>query len=66
MGCLEDHSLAGVVDKCGTTIDFRPTKASRRHSVLGQITIDGSAANVAAIKQYNEAYGTTILIRQVK
>ena len=31
-----------------------------------KITIDGSAANEAAIKSYNEEYGTNIIIRQVK
>jgi transposase-like protein len=30
------------------------------------ITIDGSEANAAAIKRYNEAHGTHIIIRQVK
>jgi putative transposase len=41
-------------------------KAIRRHGVPEQITIDGSDANEAAIKSYNEAHGTSILIRQVK
>jgi transposase-like protein len=31
----------------------------------GKITIDGSEANEAAIKSYNEEHGTTIMIRQV-
>ena len=31
-----------------------------------QITIDGSEANEAAIKRYNQEYGTAIAIRQVK
>ena len=30
------------------------------------LTIDGSDANDAAIKRYNEAHGTHIIIRQVK
>jgi putative transposase len=30
------------------------------------MTIDGSEANEAAIKHYNEAHGTHIIIRQVK
>ena len=30
------------------------------------ITIDGSKANASAIRSYNEAHGTTIIIRQVK
>ena len=31
-----------------------------------KITIDGSDANEAAIKRYNEAHGTAIEIRQIK
>ena len=31
-----------------------------------KITIDGSAANVAAIKSYNEEHGTAIIIRKIK
>ena len=31
-----------------------------------KITIDGSEANAAAIKRYNEEHGTAIIIRQVK
>jgi putative transposase len=71
--------LYRAVDKFGQTIDFLLTeqrderaamrfltKAIRRHGVPETITIDGSEANAAAIKRYNEAYGTTILIRQVK
>jgi putative transposase len=41
-------------------------KAIRRHGVPEKITIDGSAANEAAIKRFNEAYGTAIEIRQIK
>ena len=41
-------------------------KAIRRHGVPERITIDGSDANEAAIKRYNEAHGTAIAIRQVK
>ena len=41
-------------------------KAIRRHGVPETITIDGSDANEAAIKRYNEAHGTHIIIRQVK
>jgi putative transposase len=41
-------------------------KAIRRHGVPEKITIDGSAANEAAIKSYNEEHGTAIVIRQVK
>jgi putative transposase len=71
--------LYRAVDKHGQTIDFLLTehrdteaalrfleKAIRRNGVPETITIDGSDANEAAIKRYNEAHGTTIHIRQVK
>ena len=71
--------LYRAVDKYGQTIDFlltehRDTEAAlrflthaiRRHGVPEKITIDGSDANEAAIKRYNEAHGTSIIIRQVK
>ena len=71
--------LYRAVDKYGQTIDFLLTehrdkdaalrflkKAIRRNGVPETITIDGSDANEAAIKCYNEAHGTTIVIRQVK
>jgi transposase-like protein len=71
--------LYRAVDKQGQTIDFLLTehrdteaalrflkKAIRRHGVPETITIDGSDANAAAIKGYNEAHGTTIRICQVK
>jgi putative transposase len=72
--------LYRAVDKHGETIDFLLTeqrdehaakkfliKAIRRHGgVPEKITIDGSAANEAAIKSYNEAHGTAIEIRKVK
>ena len=71
--------LYRAVDKSGQTIDFlltehRDTEAAlrfltqaiRRHGVPEMITIDGSEANEAAIKRYNEAHGTHIIIRQVK
>ena len=68
-----------AVDKHGQTIDFRLTehrdtaaalrflkKAIRRNGLPETITIDGSDANEAAIKRYNEEHGTHIAIRQVK
>ena len=71
--------LYRAVDKSGQTIDFllteqrdEPavtrflTKAIERHGVPETITIDGSEANAAAIRHYNQAHGTTIIIRQVK
>ena len=42
------------------------TQAIRRHGVPENMTIDGSEANEAAIKRYNEIHGTPIIIRQVK
>ena len=71
--------LYRAVDKQGQTIDFLLTehrdkeaalrflkKAIRRNGLPEKITIDGSDANEAAIKSYNEAHGTAIIIRQVK
>ena len=68
-----------AVDKYGETIDFLLTehrdkeaalrflkKAIRRNGVPETITIDGSDANEAAIKSYNEEHGTHSAIRQVK
>src|SRR5467141_3759859 len=73
------YYLYRAVDQQGQTIDFLLTehrdeqaatrfltKAIRRHGVPEQITIDGSAANEAAIKSYNEEHGTAIAIRQIK
>ena len=73
------YYLYRAVDKHGQTIDFLLTdhrdkeaalrflkKAIRRHGVPEKMTIDGSDANEAAIKSYNEEHGTTIIIRQVK
>src|SRR5499426_3595297 len=73
------YYLYRAVDKHGQTIDFLLTehrdkeaalrflkKAIRRNGLPETITIDGSDANEAAIKSYNEAHGTTIRIRQVK
>jgi putative transposase len=71
--------LYRAVDKQGQTIDFLLTehrdkeaalrflkKAIRRNGFPEKITIDGSDANEAAIKSYNETHGTHIIIRQVK
>ena len=71
--------LYRAVDKYGQTIDFLLTeqrdteaalkflkKAIRRNGLPTTITIDGSDANEAAIKRYNEEHGTAIAIRQVK
>jgi putative transposase len=68
--------LYRAVDKTGQTIDFLLSehrdeqaamrflaKAIRRHGVPETITIDGSEANASAIRSYNEAHGTTIILR---
>jgi transposase-like protein len=73
------HYLYLAVDKMGQTIDFLLTaqcdehaakrcltKAIRRHGVPEKITIDGSAANEAAIKSYNAEHGTAIILRKRK
>src|SRR5262245_23880895 len=71
--------LYRAVDKHGQTIDFLLTehrdteaalrflkKAIRRNGLPEIITIDGSDANEAAIKRYNDEHSTAISIRQVK
>ena len=71
--------LYRAVDKTGQTIDFLLmeerdeeaakrffTKAIRRNGMPEKITIDGSAANEAAIKSYNREHGTVIAIRKIK
>jgi transposase-like protein len=71
--------LYRAVDEQGQTIDFLLTeqrdeeaalrflkKAIGRNGVPEKITIDGSAANEAAIKRYNREHGTAIVIRQIK
>ena len=75
----EWHYRYRAVDKQGQMIDFLLTehrdqeaalrflqKAIRRNGVPEKITIDGNDANEAAIKRYNEAHGTHIIIRRVK
>ena len=75
----QGYFLYRAVDKSGQTIDCLRTehrdeqaatrfltRAIRCHGVPGTITIDGSEANAAAIRGYNEAHGTAIIIRQVK
>jgi transposase-like protein len=71
--------LYRAVDKHGQPIDFLLTEhrdkaaalrflkqAIRRNGFPETMTIDGSDANEAAIKSYNEEHGTNIIIRQVK
>jgi len=78
-GGLGKKPLYRTVNKTGQTIDFLLTgqrderaalrfltKAIRRHGVPEKVTIDGSEANAAAIRGYNQEHGTAIIIRQVK
>src|SRR5215813_6117805 len=71
--CTPIHAIG---HQHGQTIDFLLTEhrdkeaalrflkeAIRRHGVPETITIDGSDANEAAIKSYNEEHGTHITIR---
>jgi putative transposase len=73
------YYLYRAVDKTGQTIDCLLTeqrderaakrlltRAIRRHGVPEKITIDGSEANEAAIKRYNQEHSTSIEIRQIK
>ena len=73
------YYLYRAVEKHGQTIDVLLTehrdkeaalrflkKAIRRNGLPETITIDGSEANEAAIKRYNEEHGTAISIRQIK
>ncbi len=75
----QNRYLYRAVDKYGQTIDFLLTehrdrdaalrfltKAIRRHRLPETITIDGSDANEAAIRSYNQEHGTSIIIRQVR
>ena len=73
------YDLYRAVDQHGQTIDFLLTEhrdtaaalrllkqAIRRNGLPETITLDGSDANAAAIKRYNEEHGTAISIRQVQ
>jgi hypothetical protein len=64
--CTSATLVRSVTPCCATS--GRPrflTKALRHHGIPETITIDGSEANAAAIRGYNEAHGTAIIIRQV-
>ena len=71
--------LYRAVDKAGHTIDFQLTEhrddqAARRslaqaiccHGVPETITLDGSEANAATIRSYNDEHGTSTAIRQAR
>ena len=59
-----DFLLTEYRDK-GAALRFLK-KARRRNGLPETITIDGSGANEAAIKSYNEEYGTIMKIRQIQ
>ena len=72
------YYLYRAVDTTGQTMDFLLTaqrdeaaarrcltKAIRRHGIPEKITIDGRAANDAAIKTYNAEHGRAIEIYQI-
>ena len=72
------YSLSRAVDNTGQTMDFLLTeqrdepaakrllsKATRRHGVPEKRTIDGSAANAAALKRSNAEHGTALIIRTI-
>ena len=72
------RSVSCAVEKTGQPIDCLLTaprderaakrfltQALRRHGVPATITIDGSEANAAALRTYNQGHGTAIVIRQV-
>ena len=71
--------LSRAVDKHGQTLDFLLTahrdkeaacrflkKAIGRHGIPETITTDGSDANEAVMRRYNQEYGTAMVIRQGK
>ena len=70
------YYLYRAVDQEGQTIDFpltthRDELAATRFLTKAierpaKITIDGSEANAAATRRYNQEHGTAIMIRQVK
>jgi transposase-like protein len=74
----EWRALARALGQCGQTLEYlltsqrdEPaarrflTQARRRPGVPEQIIMAGSAANAAAPPRATEAYGTTLLVRQV-
>jgi putative transposase len=73
------YYLYRAVERTGQTIDFLLTEqrderaatrfltqAIRRHGMPETITIDGSEANAATIRGYNEEHGMAIIIHPVK
>jgi putative transposase len=73
------HYRYRAIDNHGHTMDFLLTEhwdkeaalrfltqAIRRHGLPETITIEGSDANAAALKRYNQEHGTAITIRQVQ
>jgi transposase-like protein len=59
-----DYVLTAYRDEMAAKRFF--TEAIRRHGGPEKVTIDGSEANAAALRNDNVEYGTAIVIRQVK
>jgi transposase-like protein len=63
------HALLQAREPCRQLVEAATrvlTKAIRRHGEPEKVTIDGSEANAAALRHDHAAYGTALVIRQVK
>jgi hypothetical protein len=63
------HALLQARETCRQLVGAATrvlTKAIRRHGGPEKVTIDGSEANAAALRNDNAEYGTALVIRQVQ